>query len=92
MAVFKAYEISSALLRKGFKKSEGKHHFYEYVHGNKIVAKTMMSHNDQEIGPGLLTKMYKGCKLPKNKFIGLIDCSLTQQEYETELRSQGIIK
>ncbi len=91
MAVFKAKEVSSALLKKGFRKSEGHHHFYEYSYGDKIVAKTRMSHNDQEIDDWLISKMHKQCGISKKKFIGLVDCSVTKDDYETELKNRGII-
>jgi predicted RNA binding protein YcfA (HicA-like mRNA interferase family) len=86
-----ATKTRQALLKKGFKKQEGSHHFYLYYHDGKLVAKTMVSHNDQEIGNKLISKMYKQCCISKDEFLDLVNCPLDQEGYIKILKSNGTI-
>lgn len=62
MASIDANKARQSLLKKGFKKHEGDHHFYLYYYNGKLITKTKVSHNDQNIGDNLISKMYKQCK------------------------------
>jgi predicted RNA binding protein YcfA (HicA-like mRNA interferase family) len=91
MALLDANKTRQSLLKKGFIKNEGDHHFYLYFHNGKLVTKTKVSHNDQDIGDGLISKMYKQCKISKRQFFDLINCPLDQAGYENILKEQGLI-
>ena len=91
MASISATLTRQSLLKKGFKQAEGKHHFYLFYYEGKVVAKTMLSHNDQDIGDNLISKMYKQCKISKSQFFDLINCPLDKQGYIDILKKQGII-
>jgi predicted RNA binding protein YcfA (HicA-like mRNA interferase family) len=92
MAPLDATTTRQALLKKGFKTKEGSHHFYLYYYEGKLVAKTMVSHNDQEIGNKLISKMYKQCCITKNEFLDLVGCQLDEQGYVKALKENGTIK
>ena len=91
MAVLDANKTRSALLKKGFKISEGDHHFYLYYYEGKVVAKTKVSHNDQDIGDGLISKMSKQCQVNKHQFFDLINCPLKEADYIEILKERGVI-
>ena len=92
MASLDANKTRQALVKKGFKKAEGDHHYYLYYYNGKVVAKTKVSHNDQDIGDGLISKMYKQCQISKGQFFDLINCPLEEAEYVEILKKQGFIK
>ena len=56
MVLLSATRTLRSLLKKGFIAAEGDHHFYLYYYEGKVVAKTKLSHNDQDIGDGLIAK------------------------------------
>lgn len=89
MASLDSSKTRQALLKKGFRKAEGDHHFYLYYYKGKVVAKTKMSHNDQDIGDHLISKMYKQCKISKREFFDLIECPLDEAGYVELLRQNG---
>jgi predicted RNA binding protein YcfA (HicA-like mRNA interferase family) len=92
MANLNAKDVKSALLKKGFKQSEGHHHFFEFKHGDKVIAKTKMSHNDQDIGDNLISKMFRQCQMNKKKeFIDFVDCTVSQEDYVQILRNKKLI-
>jgi hypothetical protein len=92
MASLSAAKTKQSFLQKGFQKKEGDHHFYLFFHNNKLVAKTKMSHNDQEIGDGLISKMYKQCLMgSKNFFVEFAKCDRSKEDYLEVLRSNGHI-
>lgn len=86
-------QVESGLSNKGFQKSEGDHHYFIYFtqDGKKTRASTKTSHTKKmkEIPDNLLCQMAKQCYLPKKQFLELIDCSLTKEDYEKILHSQG---
>ncbi|WP_439492304.1 hypothetical protein [Bosea sp. (in: a-proteobacteria)] len=79
-------DIDAALLRKGFRKDEGDHHYYIYwnLSGKKTIKKTKMSHGSsyKTIGDPLLGAMAKQVGLTKKSFLELVDCTLDQTGYE----------
>jgi len=79
------------LLKKGFTPAEGDHHFYLFFLDGKVVAKIKVSHNDQEIGDSLISKMYRQCRINKSEFFDLINFPLDKQGYIKILKDQGII-
>jgi hypothetical protein len=79
--------VEAGLLRKGFVKKEGDHHFFIYytVGGKKTSVYTKTSHGEREIVDMNLSKMARQVKLTREDFYRLIDCSLSQKEYEAGL-------
>ncbi|WP_298018238.1 hypothetical protein [uncultured Parasphingopyxis sp.] len=92
MAQRKRRDIDKALQKKGFKKSENDHSYYIYhdLSGRKTTKRTKLSHGTQhkDIDDSLLTVMARQIKLPKKKFLELVDCTLDQKGYEKLLGSQ----
>jgi hypothetical protein len=62
-------KVESALLSKGFQKSENDHHYFIYFtqNGKKTTAKTKTSHTKKmkDIPDNLLSQMAKQCHLKK---------------------------
>ncbi|MES2327955.1 MAG: hypothetical protein V4539_00040 [Bacteroidota bacterium] len=92
MASLDANKTRQSLLKKGFRKNEGDHHFYLYYYNGKVITKTKVSHNDQDIGDDLISKMYKQCKVTKKQFLDLINCPLDESGYIEILKEQDLLK
>jgi len=45
----------------------------------------------KDVSDPLLGEMAKQCRLPKAKFLDLVDCPMDRNRYEAELRAQGIL-
>ena len=79
-------EIKKSLEFKGFKSREGDHQYYVYytTNGKKTIIKTKLSRGSgyKVYSDPLLAAMAKQCKLTKGKFLDLVDCSLSQNDYE----------
>ncbi len=87
MASRKTRDVESALERKGFKK-ESSHHRYFIFHnsqGKKTSVSTYTSNGSKELDDYLIGQMAKQCCLTKKKFLDLIDCPLSQEDYEKSL-------
>jgi hypothetical protein len=92
MPILDANKTRKSLLKKGFVQLEGDHHWFLYYYQGKVVAKTKVSHNDQDIYDKLIGKMYKQCQMiNKNQFIDLVNCPLDEAQYVEILKGQGII-
>lgn len=83
MAIRKQRDINAALTRKGFTTKQGDHSFY-YFHLNGMQIRTKMSHGakSSDVGDELLSFMARQCKLTKQKFLELVDCTCSQEDYE----------
>jgi predicted RNA binding protein YcfA (HicA-like mRNA interferase family) len=92
----KKAKVEAGLTKKGFEQIEGDHHFFVYVTsmGTRTTVRTKTSHTPEmkEIPDNLLGQMAKQCKLSKRDFVDLINCPLSQEDYEVKLRNQGIFK
>jgi hypothetical protein len=89
MATLDPRKTEAALLKKGFVIANNDHHYYEFWHNGKVVARTRMSHNDQEINNWLIGQMKKQCLLEKNDFMNLIKCPLSKEAYLKKLKEGG---
>lgn len=71
-------KVESALLAKGFQKTETDHHYFIYftADGKKTTARTKTSHSQKmkDIADNLLSQMAKQCYLTKTEFLNLVDC------------------
>ncbi len=91
MTTMKVRDIVHGLTRKGFCRSEGDHsHLIFYFNDKKTSIRTKVSHGSTEIGDNLINVMSIQVKLEKNKFMDLVYCPLTLQDYLDELEKQGI--
>src|SRR5688572_101607 len=89
---FSASQTKSSLLRKGFKIDERHHHYYTYYYKGKMVARTKLSHNDQDVNDWLISKMRRQCQITRSEFVDLINCPLDENGYVNILKRTGIIK
>jgi predicted transcriptional regulator len=84
MASRSGRQIESALLKKGFQPDSKVDHRYLYFwfNGTDSVT-TKLSHGSlhKDIDAGLISAMAKQCRLSKNEFLKLIDCSLSEEQY-----------
>lgn len=95
--VFKRQEMGQALEGKGFVRQEGRHVFFVYhtrERNLKTSVWTMMSHGNSgaDISKSLSAKMAKQCRMNKAEFERLIDCSLSQGDYEELLVAKKVIE
>ena len=86
---YKTKDIDQALIKKGFAKREGDHHFYEFIYkSQKTALRTKMSHSHKEISDQLVAHMSRQLKLVKKDFLSLIACPLSKEDY-IQLMRQG---
>lgn len=85
MPVKKRRDVEAGLLRKGFQKNEGDHHYFTYhrlVDGKATSIFTKTSHSADDLGDFLLGQMARQCRVNRKQFLDLIECPLSRQEYE----------
>lgn len=79
-------DVEKALVKKGFIKKNGDHHYFVYhnLSGKKTAVFTKTSHTPKmrEIPDNLISQMARQCRLDKQSFLNLVDCPLSQPEYE----------
>ena len=91
MTILKVRDVLKGLGKKGFFPEEGDHtHLILHLNGKKTIIRTKVSHGSNEINDSLINLMSIQTKLDKKKFIDLINCPLSMEEYLQELRNQGI--
>jgi predicted RNA binding protein YcfA (HicA-like mRNA interferase family) len=90
----KQSDVEKSLLLKGFQKSNGDHHYFNYYStaGKKTRVFTKTSHGSREIDDGLLRLMARQVKLSKADFDDLIDCPLDRNTYEKKLIEKAAIE
>lgn len=82
-------------MRKGFLLTESRHHRLRYykLDGDRTNVVTIMSHgSDRDIDDRLLAKMARQLHLSRREFDELVDCSLSQADYEAMMRRDGFIR
>jgi hypothetical protein len=90
MTTLKVREVLNGLESKGFLASEGDHTFLIfYVGGKKTSIRTKVSHGSKEINDYLIKRMSIQVKLEKKKFIDLVNCPFSVEDYLNELKAQG---
>ena len=83
------------MLRKGFRVVESRHRQYRYykMNGGRTTVQTLASHGSgRDIGDHRLGQMARQLKLTRRQFDQLVDCSLSQPDYEAMLRRGGFIR
>lgn len=90
MTILKAKEVIRGLERKGFCPSESDHTFLIFcVNGKKTPIRTKVSHGSNEIDDYLINRMSIQVKLEKRKFIDLVNCPFSTENYLKELSAKG---
>ena len=88
--------VERGLLRKGFRLTDTHHRRFVYhtLDGEEPQpVTTIMSHGaDRDISDQLLAKMARQLFLTRRQFDDLIDCRLSQADYEAMLRRDGLIR
>lgn len=84
----KVKDIHAALTSKGFQVRESKDRMYHlYSNGKKTPIWTKISQGEKEIHDNLLATMARQqLKLSRKDFDRLIECPLSQEEYERMMR------
>ncbi len=83
------------LRRKGFREVNARHLQLRYfsVDGEETEAFTVVSHGaDRDISDQLLASMARQLRLNRRQFDRLIDCDLSQADYEAMMRRDGFIR
>ena len=91
----KAREVRRGLRRKGFRETDSRHRKLEYykLNGQEGGVNTLMSHgSERDLGDHLLGQMARQIHLTRRQFDDLIDCRLSQADYEAMLRRDGMIR
>ena len=82
MTTLKTKVIRTNLCKKGFRESEGDHHFLQlYNNDKKTAIHTKISHGKNEIDDTLIGLMARKVKLSKNDFVNYAKCNMTEDEY-----------
>ena len=88
-------DIESSLIKKGFKKKEGKKHikfFYCDEDGVKTRVTTLLSRSSyKEINDKWVGDMARQCRLSKDDFIDFVECALSHEDYDQHLRSTDVL-
>ena len=82
-------KVQAALRKKGFQQTDGEHIFLVYytVEGKKTPVRTMISRGSKhrDIGPNLVSRMARQCRLNTGDFRRLVNCPLSRSDYEKKL-------
>ena len=90
-------KVEASLRRKGFVVTESDHRVFRYVcsDGRFTRIRTKTSHGasagKKDLDDTLLALMAEQCKLDRRGFADLVNCPMSQEDYESVLRAQGII-
>jgi hypothetical protein len=88
LAVRKKKQVETGLEGKGFRKVHGDHFYYFYwtLAGKKTHIRTKTSHGKgKELDGNLLAAMARQTYLTSHQFLELVDCPMSQTEYERVL-------
>ena len=92
----KARVVERGLLRKGFRLTDTHHRRFVYhtLDGEEPQpVGTLMSHGpDRDISDRLLAAMSRQLHLTRRQFDDLVDCTLSQADYEAMLRRGGFVR
>ncbi|MDN5846879.1 MAG: hypothetical protein L0H53_11465 [Candidatus Nitrosocosmicus sp.] len=90
MTVLKTRDISTSLIKKGFKTRDGDHtYFILYIQDRKTSIYTKISHGRREIDDSLIKRMAGQIRLEKNQFLKLIECAIDHEKYTQILKDNG---
>lgn len=97
MTTRKRKAVELGLVQKGFvlnTESGGDHRYYVFLLKGRCVARTKVSHGSKykDLSDDLLTLMSRQCRLPKMDFLKLVDCTMSQKDYEQFLHDHRLDK
>ncbi len=96
MSPIDAKKTLKNLKSKGFASAKSKsvdHNWIEFWYNGKLTrVKTKLSHGEKELNDYLIKCMSDQTYLSKNEFRDLALCPMSQEKYETILKSKGIIE
>lgn len=81
-----ARAVITALTAKGMVPYENDHHMFKKTIGGVTTLITSTSHDDREIRGALATLMARQCCLKVSEFWNLVDCSLSQQQWDERVQ------
>ena len=88
-ATYKRAAVERALKAKGFRPKESHHRYFVYYTEEGIKSpvrtKTSRGKGAADISSSLISQMAKQCKLRTAEFRDLVDCTMSQAEYEALL-------
>jgi predicted RNA binding protein YcfA (HicA-like mRNA interferase family) len=83
------------LKKKGFitaKNKSGDHHYLEFYHDGIMILYTKISHGSKkDLDSYLIKQMSEQCKLSKDDFAKLVNCTLSEKGYIAILNDKGLI-
>lgn len=82
----RARDVASALVAKGMEQSPTHHNMFSKTLDGLVTLKTRISHGVREIDDGLISAMAKQCCLRTPEFQDLVDCPLSQADWDTLIR------
>ena len=88
MATRPASDIERALLEKGMERDEKHHHMYRKTLEGVTHLVTRMSHGGGAIDNSLGKLMANQCCLQLQEFWRLVDCPLTEEEWDELVRER----
>ena len=94
MAVLDAKKTLQNLKKKGFSEAENKsddHKWVLFVHKDKIIARTKISHGASDLGDSLIKAMAKQCYLSKDEFVKFVQCTLSHNDYLEILDTKNLL-
>lgn len=81
-------EVTSALRAKGMEQSESHHHMFRKTVDGVTTLVTRVSHSSSTIGDGLAKLMAAQCALQLSEFWRLVDCPLSEVEWDRLVRQR----
>ena len=88
--------VERALRNKGFRREDRHHRFFIYytAAGEKTPVRTKTSHGrgGNDIKDDVVSRMAQQCRITNQQFRQLVDCSLSQDDYEQELTDLGVLE
>lgn len=83
------------LKKKGFIAAKNKsvdHHYLEFYHDGIMILYTKISHGSKkDLDSYLIKQMSEQCKLSKDDFARLVNCTLSEKGYIEILNEKGMI-
>jgi hypothetical protein len=80
--------VKAALLAKGMVPDENHHHMLRKKIDGVVTLVTRMSHDNKEIRDDLVGLMARQCCLRPAEFWQLIDCPLSEEDWEAKVRER----
>ena len=83
-----ASTVAKALLAKGMEADENHHHMFRKTVDGVTTLVTRISHSSDEINDRLGVLMARQCALQLREFWALVDCTLSEQQWDVLVRQR----